>query len=128
MTTILIVDDEFDMLSAIQGALEDEGYQVVAKSSGPEALHYLGDRRPDLLLMDVMMPVLSGLEVLQRVRRMEGMQDLPVIMMSAVELPAKTPERSWDSFLKKPFSLDRLARCVAGTLQACAGRSASATG
>lgn len=126
MTTILIVDDEFDMLSAIRGALEDEGYEVVAKSSGPEALQYLGEQRPDLLLMDVMMPVLSGIEVLQRIRRTEGLQDLPVIMMSAVEPPARTAERAWDNFLKKPFSLDRLARCVSGTLQACAGRVASA--
>lgn len=114
MTTVLVVDDEHDILYAVKGVLEDEGYEVVACSAGSEALDYLATNRPNLVLMDVMMPYMTGYDVLERIQESPNLEGLPVVMMSA-GAPAAAPkgEPRWRAFLKKPFTLDRLIQVVA---------------
>jgi CheY-like chemotaxis protein len=111
MTTILVVDDEYDILCAVKGVLEDEGYDVVACSTGREALNYLADGRPSVILMDVMMPYMSGFDVLEALSKIPELSGLPVVMMSAVEPGAKQSPK-WKAFLKKPFTLERLIQTV----------------
>lgn len=108
---ILVVDDELDILYAVRGILEDEGYEVTACGSGREALSALSGDRPSLILLDVMMPYMSGYEVLESLRAMPGMADVPVVMMSAVE-PREAKGGGWKAFLRKPFHLDKLLTTV----------------
>jgi len=104
---ILVVDDEYDLLQAIASFLEDEGFEVESCSSGSEALTRLErGELPDMVLLDVMMPGLSGFEVAERITRGERTRDLPVVMMSAVS-PGQAIG-SWRAFLRKPFDLDKL--------------------
>ena len=110
---ILVVDDELDILHAVAGILEDEGYEVIACGSGREALAALSLARPSLILLDVMMPYMSGYEVLETLKAIPGMDGVPVILMSAVEPREKdTKGARWKAFLRKPFHLDKLLSTV----------------
>ena len=113
---ILVVDDELDILHAVAGILEDEGYEVIACGSGREALaalSSLSSLRPSLVLLDVMMPYMSGYEVLETLKAIPGMEGVPVILMSAVEPRQKdTKGARWKAFLRKPFHLDKLLSTV----------------
>lgn len=111
---ILVVDDEYDLLQAIRGVLEDEGFDVAACSSGPEAIAFVEREIPSVVLLDVMMPYMTGYDVLDRVRRMPGCEALAVIMMSAVEPAPELRRRA--PFLRKPFDFDRLVSTVRGLL------------
>jgi two-component system nitrogen regulation response regulator NtrX len=78
--TILIVDDEKDIRTALTGILEDEGYQVITASSGMEALETVRQEMPDLVLLDIWMPGIDGLETLERLKAL--FPQLTVIMIS----------------------------------------------
>jgi two-component system alkaline phosphatase synthesis response regulator PhoP len=80
---ILVVDDNVDSLTIIRSMLESRGYTVRAAQSGPEALAQLEREVPDLVLLDVMMPEMSGLEVLERLRSAHATAKVPVIMVTA---------------------------------------------
>jgi two-component system, sensor histidine kinase ChiS len=107
MKTILIADDEYALVETLREFLADEGYTVRTAGNGQQAMVDLNQHRPDLLLMDVMMPYLGGLEVLQRIRLKEGLKGLPVILMSSA--PRTSIDQSVvalaSAFLKKPFKL-----------------------
>ncbi|MER3423418.1 MAG: Fis family transcriptional regulator, partial [Nitrospiraceae bacterium] len=78
--SILIVDDEVSILNSLSPILEDEGYQVMVAKSGEEALRIIASEPPDLLLLDIWMPGMDGLETLKRARA--RMPRLQVMMMS----------------------------------------------
>jgi DNA-binding response OmpR family regulator len=107
VTTVLVVDDEQDLLSAVSGVLGDEGYDVIECSDGAQALEYLAGERPDAALIDVMMPGMSGLELVERMRKNPRLQGLPIVMMSAVDT-LDVSGADLAGFLKKPFQLKRL--------------------
>lgn len=81
--TVLIVDDDPDYLAILRGLLEKRGFRVQAAHSGHQALEQLALESPDVVLLDVVMPDMSGLEVLQRIRETPSMANLPVILVSA---------------------------------------------
>jgi DNA-binding response OmpR family regulator len=112
MSTVMLVEDEYDLQQAVKGLLEDEGYEVMAFGSGEEALEALEGHRPDLLLLDLMLPYMSGDEVLDAVRGKPMLDGLPVIVMSAVRTPKDEVVARSQAFLKKPFSADRLLTTV----------------
>lgn len=103
---ILVVDDEPPIRDMIRLALELDGNQCLEAGSAAEALPIIVDERPDLILLDWMMPEVSGLELLRRLKRDEGMSEIPVIMLTA-----KTEEQSAvngldagaDDYIHKPF-------------------------
>ena len=66
--TIMVVDDNPDIITIVKTILEGKGYQVLSASSGQELLNLLTDRKPDLIILDIMMPEMDGLEVLGRLR------------------------------------------------------------
>lgn len=110
---ILIVDDEYDLQQVVRGVLEDEGYHVVACSSGREALEIVERAPPHLMLLDVMMPVMSGYDVLDALTRRALAPDLPVVLMSAAgPRPDAGSEPRMSAFLKKPFRLEKLLSTV----------------
>ena len=80
---ILLVDDEPDFVEMIQMRLEANGYEVLTAYDGTEGMKTAEAEKPDLILLDVMMPGLDGLQVLRRLRRSEAVGDTPVIMLTA---------------------------------------------
>ena len=81
---ILVVDDEPDSRSIIQCRLEWCHYEVISACNGEEALKIAEDEKPDLILLDTNMPVMDGLEMLERMRRNPALKDTPVIMVTAL--------------------------------------------
>ncbi|MBL7185867.1 MAG: response regulator [Phycisphaerae bacterium] len=81
---ILVVDDEPDCLSIIQCRLEWCHYEVISAGNGAEALRVAEDEKPDLILLDTNMPVMNGLDVLERMRKNPALRDTPVIMVTAL--------------------------------------------
>ncbi len=112
MKTVLVIDDEQDIAEAVRSILEDEGYKVVTCANGREALQSLDPVRPDLAIVDVMMPVMNGFETIRGIRRHPDFSRLPVLIMSAIHPSVKPPEYDWAGFLKKPFSLKDLLERV----------------
>jgi CheY-like chemotaxis protein len=81
---ILVVDDEPDCLSIIQCRLEWCHYKVISANNGEDALRAAEDEKPDLILLDTNMPVMNGLDVLERMRKNPVLRDTPVIMVTAL--------------------------------------------
>jgi two-component system, OmpR family, response regulator VicR len=108
--TILLVDDEHAILDALSGILEDEGFRVVTAGNGREALARMEEGAPDVALVDVMMPVMDGRELLREVQADPRWRDIPVVLMSAV--PRSILERDAPlvcaGFFQKPFDLWQL--------------------
>jgi CheY-like chemotaxis protein len=107
--TILIVDDEFGVLEVLEFILSDAGYTVVCALNGQEALARLEETRPDLAIVDFMMPILDGSRVIKSIRSDERLRDIPIILASA--LPEQTiRERceGYNSFLRKPYKTEQL--------------------
>src|SRR5687768_7497438 len=103
-TKILIVDDESEIRELVTGVLEMEGHQVVTAGNGMEAMERLEKDRPDLVVLDLMMPVISGLEVLADIRQ-KG--NTPVILLTALESEdnrVRGLRLGADDYVVKPFS------------------------
>jgi DNA-binding response OmpR family regulator len=115
MTTILVVDDEFAVRSLLHDVLELEGYTVREAEDGPSALLDMTRTHPDLVILDVMMPRMSGIEVLTEIRSDPELHALPVIMLTA----AGDDDTTWagwtagaSTYLNKPFDHDNLLTWV----------------
>jgi DNA-binding NtrC family response regulator len=117
-STILVIDDEPNILKTVKMSLEIEGYAVEVASSGALGLQKLGERDVDLVLLDVMMPGQSGLEVLPKVRAAHP--DVTVVMMSGnatVETAVQATKLGALDFIEKPLSGDKLLITVQNALE-----------
>jgi DNA-binding response OmpR family regulator len=106
---VLIADDDEDILQLVAFRLERAGYRILTASDGQEALSIALDRDPDLAVLDVMMPKLTGLEVTERIRA-EGKQ-MPIVLLTARvqdEDLARGFEAGADDYIRKPFSPEDL--------------------
>jgi CheY-like chemotaxis protein len=112
MKTVLVVDDELDLVEAVKFILEEERYKVIACGNGREALRCLGQTKPDLAIIDIMMPVMNGYETIKSIRTHPELRQLPILVMSAIHPSVKVEAHGWDGFLKKPFSLRDLLDSV----------------
>lgn len=115
MTDVLVVDDEDAVRALLRDLLELEGYTVREAADGPAALDAVAERVPDVVVLDVMMPGLSGLDVLQAWRDQPQLAGLPVLMLTA----AADDETTWAGwaagasvYLPKPFDPDHLLQWV----------------
>lgn len=113
MKTILVIDDEQSIRESLKGILQDEGYRPVFAESGEDGLNLLREESPDLILLDIWLPGIDGLETLRRIRA-----DLPeqlVIMMSGhgtIETAVKATKLGAYDFIEKPLSLEKVLLCV----------------
>ena len=114
MTKVLVVDDEEPIRKLISIVLEHEGYAVVEAAHGMEALAVLPHEQPQLVLMDIMMPVLDGRETFRRMRAVPELRHVPVVLMSAADLAPI--DDSVSGFLAKPFRLSELLSIVNSAL------------
>lgn len=111
MRRLLVVDDETAIVEALQDILAMEGYEVAAAYNGQEGLKQLREAKPDLVLLDLMMPVMDGRELLGRIRADPTLRDLPVVVMSAGRI-SEEERRAASATLSKPFELDALLEAV----------------
>lgn len=109
--TILVVDDEPDLLKLLAFNLEKEGYTVLTSASGAEALVIAVQNRPDLIILDVMLPEMDGLEVCRRLRALAQTAPVPIMMLSARREEVDKVlglEMGADDYVVKPFSVREL--------------------
>ncbi len=122
---ILAVDDEKNIVRLVQVNLERAGYKVITAGDGKEALKKVADEKPDLIVLDVMMPYMDGFEVLQNLRRNPATRFLPVIMLTAKTQDADV-FRGWqsgvDCYLTKPFNPVELLSFVKRIFDSGGGR------
>jgi DNA-binding response OmpR family regulator len=115
---ILVIDDDTTLLSTLKRGLSYDGFIVDVASSGDEGLAIARERAPDLVILDVMMPGLDGLEVLQRLRAADP--QLPILMLTARDAPADQVtglNRGADDYVVKPFTWDVLLARVRALLR-----------
>jgi CheY-like chemotaxis protein len=117
MPTALVVDDEFGIVDVLETVLTDAGYRVLTACNGKQGLARLSENKPDVILLDFMMPILSGGEMLRAMASEPAYQRIPVIMMSALS-EAVIAERceGCAAFLHKPFRLTTVLSTVARVL------------
>tara|TARA_R110002072_G_scaffold42064_10_gene117887 strand:- start:16846 stop:17568 length:723 start_codon:yes stop_codon:yes gene_type:complete len=110
-STILVVDDEPDIVELITYNLEQHGHRVISASNGVEALEAAKSQLPDLIVLDVMMPELTGTEVAKRLRAQSETASMPIIMLTARSEEADELEAlgaGADDYITKPFSMQVL--------------------
>lgn len=108
-STVLIVDDEEGIRETLSGIFEDEGYSVITTGSGEDALRIVREQIPDLILLDVWLPQMDGIQTLQEIKALR--KDIPVIMISGhgnIELAVRATREGAYDFLEKPLSLERV--------------------
>ena len=104
---VLIVDDEPSIIVATQFLMEQNGYETLVAFSGEEAMEAVVQHRPDLILLDIMLPVVDGFEVCQRVRENPDWKDIRIVLVSALGSEAnvtKGLDLGADAYVTKPFS------------------------
>lgn len=116
MATILVVDDEAPLREFVADVLEEAGHQVLQASNGREALALLASAAPQLVVTDVMMPFVNGLELLQAMKTSASLAAIPVILMPATER-RRAVTAGADAVLEKPFTLEALEALVQQWLQ-----------
>jgi CheY-like chemotaxis protein len=117
MTTILVVDDEPLIAMALEAALEDVGYEVVTAANGRQGLERLAEARVDLVLLDMMMPVMSGPAMLAAMAAHPEQSGIPVIILSS--LPEATIRNRTDgvaAIIRKPYTADQVLGEIAKAL------------
>lgn len=122
---ILVVDDAVDNLFLLQTVLDLEGYQVEIADSGKAALAKIELQLPDLLLLDVMMPGMNGIEVVQQIRQNRNLPFIPVILVTGCDRSSEFEELDIEDFIAKPIDFDNLLLRV-GTILAMPNLEAKA--
>jgi CheY-like chemotaxis protein len=117
MPTVLVVDDEFGIVDVLEIILTDEGYRVLTACNGKQGLARLAVETPDVVLLDFMMPMLGGAEVLRVMAAEPAYQDIPVIMMSSLgERVIAKKCTGYVAYLHKPFRAAAVLSTVARVL------------
>jgi len=128
---ILVVEDERDISALVAYHLAREGYRVRTAEGGPEAIEAMASERPDLIVLDLMLPGLSGYDVLTEMRRRPELVDVPVILLTARRDEAdrvKGFELGADDYLTKPFSPRELVLRVGAVLRRSQSPAVSGSG
>jgi CheY-like chemotaxis protein len=119
MATVLVVDDEFGIVDVLETILTDEGYRVLTACNGKQGLMRLSAEKPDVVLLDFMMPILGGAEMLRAMAGEPAYQRIPVIMISSLreDVIAKRCT-GYVAFLHKPFRVAAVLSTVTRVLGA----------
>jgi CheY-like chemotaxis protein len=109
--TIMVVDDNPDIITIVRTILEGKGFNVLSASSGAECLEVLKSHKPDLIVLDIMMPEMDGLEVLTRLKAMSEFTNVPVVLLTAkvqYEDVLGGYKLGADYYITKPFTSTQL--------------------
>ena len=118
--TVLVVEDEAPLLTLLRYNLEKQGFRVDEAADGEEALLRVAEGRPDLVLLDWMLPALSGIEVCRQLRRRPNTRDLPIIMVTARtedQDAVRALDTGADDYITKPFAMDGLLARIRALLR-----------
>jgi CheY-like chemotaxis protein len=119
MATVLVVDDEFGIVDVLETILTDEGYRIITASNGRQGLVRLAEEKPDVILLDFMMPILGGAEMLREMAAVPAHQRIPVIIMSSLGEQAVAERcKGYAAFLHKPFRAAAVLSTIARVLGA----------
>jgi CheY-like chemotaxis protein len=119
--SVLIVDDEADVSEVLAFTLRREGFRVQTASEAAEALALARSERPDIVLLDVMMPGISGWEMLERMKADDATRDIPIVMCTVLAEPRfieKAAEQNAAGYIRKPFKPEAVVRTIKNILQA----------
>lgn len=117
--TVLIIEDEEDAAELFSEMMRVSGFRVIATSRSKPAISMMIEEKPDLVLLDIMMPDVSGLDILRQMRRDPNLSDTPVIVLTAKSMPAdikKGMEAGASTYLTKPVGFQELKEAVDRTL------------
>jgi CheY-like chemotaxis protein len=117
--TVLVVDDIADSRFVLSRLMLSNHYRVVEAADGAEAIEVARRERPDLVLLDLNLPVLDGLEVAKRLRELPWMKNIPIVAVTAYHyygIREAALEAGCDDYLPKPLDFDELARVVNGLI------------
>ena len=112
---ILVIDDEAEITDIVETYFEGLGYNVEAANSGQAGLQKAADFKPNLVLLDIMMPDTTGYEVCNELKQMDSMRGVPVVFLTGRDTredSGRSFQAGGDMFVKKPFSCERLADIV----------------
>ncbi|HEX4235820.1 MAG TPA: response regulator [Caldimonas sp.] len=115
MKTILIVEDNEKNMKLVRDILRHNGHQTIEAASGLDGVRLAHDRRPDLILMDIQLPDIDGIEALSRIRGERALDAVPVIAVSASVMPddqQKIVTSGFDAFVTKPINLKHFLATV----------------
>jgi CheY-like chemotaxis protein len=115
MAKILIAEDERDIRELVSFSLQFGGFTVVQAANGAEAVEYAQKEMPDLILMDVRMPKMTGYEACRQMKSMESLRDIPVVFLSAKGQESEIQtgmEVGAEEYILKPFAPDELVKQV----------------
>lgn len=114
---ILICDDDEGILELLVLVLEDEGFEVIAEQNSLNIYKLIERERPDLILLDMWMPVLSGDQILKTLKKNPETQDVPVIIISASTEGKRIADAAGaNHFISKPFDVDNLVNSISGLI------------
>jgi CheY-like chemotaxis protein len=110
---VLLVDDELSSAEVLALILAGEDYHVTLAADARQALARLDEARPDILVVDFMMPGVNGAELVKAIRRIAPYEDVPVLLISgAPEAALRSYDLAYDAFLRKPFGLELFLRTL----------------
>jgi CheY-like chemotaxis protein len=115
----LIVDDEFGLAEMLREMLHEHGYEVALAINGRLALEILGERGVDLVITDMMMPVMDGSELAAAMRASDALRATPIVMMTSLPTRELQANGLFDAVIRKPFTPDLLLE----TIQVCLART-----
>ena len=123
MRDIVLIEDEPAVAGMVRIVLQDEGYRVCVAQNGKTGLQLVRETHPDLVLADMMMPILDGEAVARSIHADPQLTDVPVVLMSAGRGPTPDLEGLYEAFLSKPFELDTLLDVVAQQIRSSETRN-----
>jgi len=117
VATILVVDDEFGIGELLEALLQDDGHRVFTAMNGRHALERMAEATPDLVISDLMMPVMDGANLLRAIRDNAEYKAVPFMLMCALpESSIADRIQGYDAFLRKPFKLAEMSGLVTDLL------------
>jgi len=112
---VLVVDDEIHIIHVVAIKLRNNGYEVISAENGIEAFELACEEKPDIIVTDFQMPVMTGVELVRKLRENEATKDIPVIMLTARGFAIEDEQKEElriSEFLSKPFSPKELLRSI----------------
>lgn len=112
---VLIIDDEPEITDIVEAFLSDAGYQIAVENSSTNAVAKAKEFKPNVILLDIMMPGIDGYDICQEIKAHPGMENTPVIFLTGKDRDddmGRSFKSGGDMFIKKPFSCERLLEIV----------------
>jgi len=114
---ILLVDDDKDILDLLKYNLEREGYEVASEKNSLHAVEKAYEFHPDLIILDIMMPKITGFDILQRLQEKPETQQIPVIICSIIDREEAALEAGAAAYIKKPVTREKLRQTIESVVQ-----------